>query len=96
MMLVTRPTMIPGIYPLNDETMTVRQLLTEVERQSGFSFAYDNSDIDLSTVVRAKASKEDVLKLRAFLNLAFAFVFSVGSFIQFFQPLNHLVTYNNK
>lgn len=46
---------------IDDETMTVRQLLKEVERQSGFSFAYDNSDIDLSTVVRAKASKEDVL-----------------------------------
>ncbi|MBO4670922.1 MAG: TonB-dependent receptor [Bacteroidales bacterium] len=46
---------------IDDGTMTVRQLLDEVERQSGLSFAYDNSDVDLGAVVRAKANKEDVL-----------------------------------
>ncbi|MBO4341153.1 MAG: SusC/RagA family TonB-linked outer membrane protein, partial [Bacteroidales bacterium] len=45
----------------NDQTMTVRQLFQEVERQCGLSFAYDNSEVDLSEVVRVRAGKEDVL-----------------------------------
>lgn len=44
----------------DDETMTLRSLLKEVERQSGLSFAYDNSDVDLNAEVRVKASNEDV------------------------------------
>ncbi|MBO4447804.1 MAG: TonB-dependent receptor [Bacteroidales bacterium] len=46
---------------MGDETMTVRELLKEVERQSGITFAYDNSDVDLGAVVQGKANKEDVL-----------------------------------
>ena len=44
----------------DDETMTLRELLKEVERQSGLSFAYDNSDVNLNAEVRVKANKEDV------------------------------------
>lgn len=44
----------------DDETMTMRELLKEVERQSGLSFAYDNSDVNLNAEVRVKANKEDV------------------------------------
>ena len=50
---------------IDDETMSVRALLKEVERQSGLSFAYDNSDVNLSAEVRVKANKEDV---QSFLN----------------------------
>ena len=54
---------------IDSETMTVRDLLKEVERQSGLSFAYDNADVDLSAEVKAKAHKEDVL---SFLNRVLA------------------------
>lgn len=45
---------------INDETMTVKQLLDEIESQCGFTFAFDNSEVDLDGTVKAKAKKEDV------------------------------------
>ena len=54
---------------LDDQSMTVRQLLQEVERQSGLSFAYDNAEVDLSEVVRVRANTEDVV---SFLNRVLA------------------------
>ena len=50
-----------GKVSIGDKSMTVRQLLTEVEAQSGYSFAYDNADIDLDRTVNARAEKEDVV-----------------------------------
>ena len=69
LLLIISATMLAGIaaygqarkISIGEETMTVRELLQEVERQSGISFAYDNADVDMSAVVRTKASDEEVL-----------------------------------
>lgn len=45
---------------INEETLTVKQLLSEVESQCGFTFAFDNSEVDLNSTVKARTKKEDV------------------------------------
>ncbi len=42
-------------------SLTVREILQEIEAQTGYSFAYSNSDIDLNAVVHSKADKADVV-----------------------------------
>ena len=42
---------------------TVKEFFREMERQSGFSFAYNNSEIDLSLKVSVKATDEDLLSV---------------------------------
>ncbi len=46
---------------IQKENVTVSELLSELERQTGFTFAYRTSDLDLSKTVTVAAENEDIV-----------------------------------
>lgn len=46
---------------IQKESVTVSELLSELERQTGFTFAYRTSDLDLSRTVTVAAENEDIV-----------------------------------
>ena len=51
------------LVSMDEKSLTVQQFLSQVEAQTGYSFAYDNADIDLQAALPVKADKEDVVAL---------------------------------
>ena len=49
-----------GVVTLDEKDVTVKQLLKVIEEKSGFSFAYVDSDADLSKVVSVKANNREI------------------------------------
>ena len=48
---------------LHKDNITVSELLSALEKQTGYTFAYKTSDIDLSDVVDTDVEGEDVLSV---------------------------------
>lgn len=45
------------------QNVTVKEFITEIEKHSNYTFAYNNSEIDLTARVSAKATNEDIISI---------------------------------
>lgn len=45
------------------QNVTVKEFITEIEKHSNYTFAYNNSEIDLTARVSVKATDEDIISI---------------------------------